>query len=83
MSQIDFRIALHRKLLYASVPCLPVLTWEMTHDLVMYGLPLRYEKLHRIGSERFWALFTIILQDNTVAYSRVAIFWNLNSLSAK
>ena len=45
MSQIDFgrelnqRIALHRKLLYASVPCLSVLTWEMTHDL-----PLRSEK---------------------------------------
>ena len=69
MSQIDFgrelnkRIALHRKLLYASVPCLPVLTWEMTHDL-----PLRSEKLHKFGFERFCALFSIIFQIKIIQY---------------
>ena len=74
VSRIDFgrelnkRIALQRKLLYASIPCLPVLTWEMTHDL-----PLRSEKLHKIGSERFCALLSIIFQIkiiiNTVSLS--------------
>ena len=57
--ELNSLIALHRKILYARVPSLPVSTWEMTHDL-----PIRSEKLHNIGSERFWDLFSINLQDN-------------------
>ena len=32
-SELNSRIALHRKLLYARVPSLPGSTWEMAHDL--------------------------------------------------
>ena len=55
--------ALMRKSIFA-VPCLPVLTWEMTHD----HLPLRSEKLHKIGSERFYALLSIIFQIKIIQY---------------
>ena len=34
--ELNSRIALHRKLLYARVPSLPVSTWEMAHDLPSY-----------------------------------------------
>ena len=61
--ELNSLIALHRKLLYARVPSLPVSTWEITHDL-----PLRSEKLHKIGSERFWDLFSIIFQIRIIQY---------------
>ena len=62
-SELNSRIALHRKLLYARVPSLPGSTWEMAHDL-----PLRSEKLHKMGSERFWDLFSIIFQIRIIQY---------------
>ena len=74
-SELNSRIALHRKLLYARVPSLPGYTWEMAHDL-----PLRSEKLHKMGSERFWDLFSIIFQIRIIQYLSLFVFGESKAL---
>ena len=46
--ELNNPISLHLKLLHVSVLNVPVITWQMSHDL-----SLRSEKLLLIGLERF------------------------------